>query len=149
VSVKDKARELAVYLHAVREQLHEVDKYNPETSGILSTQETYALVSLGLKNPMIMSELATALRLSLSSVTALVDKLERKKYIKRTRSQDDRRVVRVALTPEGRKFYALVEQARHKLALSILMTLDQDEQDALLRLSRKMTQKFRQQGGDK
>jgi DNA-binding MarR family transcriptional regulator len=149
VSVKVKARELAEYLRIVREKLHEVDKYNPETTGILSAQETYALVSLGLQNPLIMSELATALHLSLSSVTALADKLEQKKYIKRTRSQDDRRVVRIALTPAGRKLYALVEQARRKLAVSILLTLNEDEQDTLLALTRKMTQTFKQQAQDK
>lgn len=145
MSVKQRARELADYLYVVRQKLQEVDKDNPEISDFLSAQETYALLSLGFRESTTMSQLARALRLSLSSATALADKLEKNAYILRKRSQQDRRVVYVELTKEGLKFSELAGQARRKLALSILNALDPQEQAALLELVRKITTAFEQQ----
>jgi DNA-binding MarR family transcriptional regulator len=48
-------------------------------------------------------ELASALRLTTGSVTALVDRMERLGYLRRARASPDRRKVLVALTPKGKQ----------------------------------------------
>ena len=90
-----------------------------------------------------MSEIANALQLTLSSVTALVDKLEAKTIVARQRSLEDRRIVRVSLTAEGRKLYDLVEHAQRELSMSVLKVLSREEQDMLLGLFRKIAAKLR------
>lgn len=50
-----------------------------------------------------MSELTELLRLEKSSVTGLVDRVERRGYLRRGMAPDDRRAVTVALTAEGRR----------------------------------------------
>ena len=47
------------------------------------------------------SELARECRTDAGATTRMIDRLEEKGFLQRTRSQADRRVVKVALTPEG------------------------------------------------
>jgi DNA-binding MarR family transcriptional regulator len=143
VSLSDRAIELSGYFQVVGERLHGVKKNNPETSGVVSAQESQLLLSVGTKEALKMSEIAKALQLTLSSVTALVDKLEAKAFVTRQRSLEDRRIVRVSLTAEGRKLYDLVEHAQRELSMSVLKMLSREEQDMLLALFRKVAAKLR------
>jgi DNA-binding MarR family transcriptional regulator len=143
MSLADRAIELSGYFQVVGERLHGVKKNNPETRGVLSAQESQLLLSVGTKEALKMSEIAKALQLTLSSVTALVDKLEAKAFVTRQRSLEDRRIVRVSLTAEGRKFYDLVEGAQRELSMSVLKVLSREEQDMLLALFRKLAAKLR------
>jgi len=52
-------------------------------------------------------DLGTKLLRSGSNVTTVIDNLEKRGLVRRTRRDDDRRVIDVSLTPEGR---ALIEQ---------------------------------------
>jgi DNA-binding MarR family transcriptional regulator len=58
-----------------------------------------------------MQELARLLELDKSSVTGLVDRAERRALVQRAPSRDDRRSVRVRLTPRGRRVIAEVGSA--------------------------------------
>lgn len=58
-----------------------------------------------------MTDLARAVVLSKSGLTALVDRMERDGLIARKADAEDRRVVRVVLTPTGRK--RLTEASEH------------------------------------
>jgi DNA-binding MarR family transcriptional regulator len=107
MSLADRAIELSGYFQIVGERLHGVKKNNPETSGVISAQESQLLLSVGTKEALKMSEIAKALQLTLSSVTAVVDKLEAKAFVTRQRSLEDRRIVLVSLTAEGRKVFYL------------------------------------------
>jgi len=143
MSLADRAIELSGYFQVVAERLHGVKKNNPETSGVISAQESQLLLSVGTKDALKMSEIANALQLTLSSVTALVDKLEAKNFVTRQRSLEDRRIVRVSLTAEGRKLYDLVDRAQRELSMSVLKVLTREEQDSLLALFRKLAAKLR------
>ena len=143
MSLADRAIELSGYFQVVAERLHGVKKNNPETSGVISAQESQLLLNVGTQEALTMSEIANALQLTLSSVTALVDKLEAKTIVARQRSLEDRRIVRVSLTAEGRKFYDLIEGAQREISMSVLKVLSREEQDMLLVLFRKIAAKLR------
>lgn len=57
------------------------------------------------------AELARELQMDPGAMTRLLDRLEAKGLCKRVRSTDDRRVVNLALTPEGRKAADMVPVA--------------------------------------
>ena len=57
-----------------------------------------------------MGELCDILELASSTVTELVDRLEKKNLLKRVRDQQDRRVVRLRLCPLGQRLIEQVEQ---------------------------------------
>ena len=143
MNLTDRAIELSGYFQIVGERLHGVKKNNPETNGVISAQESQLLLSVGTKESLKMSQIAKALQLTLSSVTALVDKLEAKNFVIRQRSLEDRRIVRVSLTAEGRKFYDLIEGAQREISMSVLKVLSREEQDMLLALFRKIAAKLR------
>jgi DNA-binding MarR family transcriptional regulator len=143
MSLADRAIELSGYFQIVGERLHGVKKNNPETNGIISAQESQLLLSVGAKKALKMSEIAKSLQLTLSSVTALVDKLEAKNFVTRQRSLEDRRIVRVSLTGEGRKYFELIERAQREISMSVLKVLSREEQEMLLALFRKVAAKLR------
>lgn len=71
----------------------------------MNTLEFYVFMFVALKGPNPMSEIARKLSVSKSNITAVVDKLESKGYLKRLRSSTDRRVVHVTLTEGGEELY--------------------------------------------
>jgi DNA-binding MarR family transcriptional regulator len=58
-----------------------------------------------------MQELARLLDLDKSSVTGLVDRAEKRGLVRRTRSSDDRRAIRVSLTSSGRRVVGKIAAA--------------------------------------
>jgi DNA-binding MarR family transcriptional regulator len=110
--------------------------------GHLSHREMEAFFKLGSKGDLTMGELADGLLLSVSSATVLADKLEEKGLVVRSRSLDDRRVVRVGLTEEGAKSYNEFYQMILEFATTVLQSLEEHEQDLLLGLYRKIGDGF-------
>jgi DNA-binding MarR family transcriptional regulator len=67
----------------------------------ISMAQLNILYSLRRSGEMPMSRLADVLNVSLSSATGLIDRLEERGYIERTRVPEDRRIVMVRLTHAG------------------------------------------------
>lgn len=133
---------MAGHFDILRQRVFAANKNNPATNQAISVHEANVLLSLGTRGKLTMSEIADVLQLSLSSVTAIIDKLEEKKCVRRDRSEEDRRIVHVVLTGQGKKFYDLVERSHMNLTLDMLAALDPEEQGELLRLFRKITSRL-------
>jgi DNA-binding MarR family transcriptional regulator len=88
--------------------------------------------------PQMMRALAEYLSLAVNSVTTIVDGLEQKDLIRRQRSDEDRRIVRVELSELGREAFEASEAAKMQLFRSMLSPLTVDEQEILLVLFRKI-----------
>ena len=143
MGVAEKTQELAGFFQDVKDRLYGAEKSNQAICDVLNMQEAHALSWIGASGPMTMSEVAKALHLALSSATSIVDKLGGKNFVRRDRSSEDRRIVRVGLTKEGTRFFEIVQASRLQLASACLEALDEQEQDRLLELFRKITAKFR------
>jgi DNA-binding MarR family transcriptional regulator len=85
-----------------------------------------------------MHELAEELQLKSSSATALADHLEALAMIERFRPSGDRRVVRVRLTQDGRRFLAGRRSAKIKGIRKIFSPLTPAERVQYLKLVEKM-----------
>lgn len=104
----------------------------------LTTSQFGALEALLHLGPLQQRELGAKILKTSGNVTMVVDNLERRGLVRRQRETDDRRCVRVHLTPEGR---ALVRRAFPRVLAAIgreLATLSPTEQDDLRRLTRKL-----------
>ncbi|MBI5766994.1 MAG: MarR family transcriptional regulator [Verrucomicrobia bacterium] len=107
----------------------------PDTITFTQFAALEALYHLG---PLCQSQLATKLLKSGGNLTMVVDNLERDGLVARERSADDRRFVRVALTPKGRR---LIASAYPKIAAGIVRefsALTAAEQATLGRLCKKL-----------
>ena len=68
----------------------------------ISVTQCYAVEALLRKGPLQLNELASALYLDKSTASRVIDSLERKKYVERIPSSDDRRAVSIRVTRSGK-----------------------------------------------
>ena len=80
-----------------------------------------------------MTRLADMLDVSLPNASGLVDRMEERGLVERSRVPDDRRLVRVGLSPHGRDLLAQIDLIRGDLVAAILRHLDAPQLAALLR----------------
>jgi len=105
----------------------------------ISRQEARVVILLGRKGSMIMSDLARAANLALSSATNTVDRLVHKEMVDRTRVDEDRRVVQVGLSEKGKKYYDSLNDFRLEMGRNMLDALSAGEREIFLELMAKMT----------
>lgn len=72
-----------------------------DTDAPLTMAELHIIEVVGGMNEHIMSDVARKLRITLPTLTASVDRLEQKGFIRRQRSREDRRKVAIELTEAG------------------------------------------------
>ncbi len=92
-----------------------------------------------------MREISAFLQVADSTVTILVDKLVKRKLVRRELSDEDRRVINITLTDEGKAIYKEHLKAYQKLCRGILMTLDDNEQDLYVDLMKKIADNAKEQ----
>ena len=108
--------------------------------GMLSHQEDKVIRVLGLQGPCIMREIADPLGLALSTATGVVDRLVKKNLVHRERSNEDRRIVKVILTKEGKEICEKKNAGFMKLCRNMLKCLTPEEQNLYLSLTQKISQ---------
>ncbi|HEX9644515.1 MAG TPA: MarR family transcriptional regulator [Acidimicrobiia bacterium] len=72
-------------------------------SRALSPSRLSALTTIDRRGPLRLGDLAARERISKPSITRIVARLERAGLAERTPDPDDRRSVRIAITPQGRR----------------------------------------------
>lgn len=106
----------------------------------LSRHESRAIMVLGGKGAMIMSDLAGGLNLALSTATNTVDKLVGKELVERSRVDEDRRIVQVDLSKKGKRLYESFLECQLAMGRNMLGALSPGEREIFLELMAKMTQ---------
>ena len=101
-------------------------------------QEVRVLFALADAGPSPMGKIARDLVVSVSSLTATIDRLVTRGLVERRPSQEDRRVVLVDLTAAGRRRYEEHHQGRLGMARAMLGALSLPEQRKFLELMRKI-----------
>jgi DNA-binding MarR family transcriptional regulator len=138
INLEPKEQELMDYLDAIVQRIV-LDLELPV--GSCNKREVRLIEIVGKKSQIMMTEIAEQAMLSLSTVTGLVDNLVAKSLVRRERSEQDRRVVRIELTDEGKKMYQQSLDFRSNLVHSMLASLEKTEQDALIALFRKISER--------
>lgn len=105
-------------------------------SGPLSLVHLNVLMVLSEDGPVSMRTLAEALDVSQASATGIVDRMEQRGLVERQRDEDDRRVIRVALTDGGRQLIAGIASERRGHLAALLDGLTDEDLDGLLRGTR-------------
>jgi DNA-binding MarR family transcriptional regulator len=103
----------------------------------LSPAQCHLLTVIDPKRSMTMGELAGALSCDASNVTGLVDRLESRGLLRRSASEEDRRVKVLSLTPVGAKIRAALLD-RMTSSPPTLGRLSESDQRALARILRRL-----------
>ena len=112
--------------------------------GKLSIAEFHTLecIGEGEDNRRAVGEIAEALNVTVPTVTVCVNKLVKKGYVTKTRSEKDARVAIIELTREGRKMNRLHRYFHEQMLYAIGEEFSEEEMDYLLRCIRKLNAFF-------
>lgn len=95
-----------------------------------------------------LSRLSEKIRAQNSTVTGIVDRMEREGLVTRARSTIDRRVVQITLTPRGHELAREVKVEPIQIFREALVGLSRDDAKDLLRILTKLANRVRQMVDD-
>ena len=90
-----------------------------------------------------LSELSEKIRAQNSTVTGIIDRMEREGLVVRERSTEDRRVVKIRLTPKGMDLARDVPVEPMVIFRSALLALSKDEMQDLLKILLKVSRRVK------
>jgi DNA-binding MarR family transcriptional regulator len=120
--------------------LHEINRNNDTFEqaclkffGITSAQSG-ALLKLPSKGTMMMNELSNAAEVDTSTMTRMVDQLLEKGLVLRYTDEKDRRLVRVGLTPQGKKMQQELADALTNYHMDSLEDITESEREIMIQV---------------
>jgi len=125
------------YISDLVEKVLEETISQADFTDLTQQQLRYLQVIFRMKNPTL-TELARELDLTKPTVTVLADKLVEKGYIKRVKSDQDRRSMHLHIDKKGTKIEALREIAYERMEEKISSGLSETETAILTELLRKI-----------
>lgn len=108
----------------------------------LSTQELIALERIGQEPWLSMSELSAKCRTAPNTTTGIIDRMVKKKLVRRRHSEKDRRVVMVALTEKAETIYHDYLKLHLEFNEGLLETLTDSEINEYVTLVEKLVRKL-------
>lgn len=115
-----------VIFQSVNRHSHEVER----KAGVGGAQ-LWALAEIAGRPRITVTELARAMSIHQSTASNLLEKLESQRYIKRTRSEEDRRVVLLTLTSEGEEILRKAPLPYRGVLSDALLKMDEKSLDIL------------------
>ena len=109
----------------------------------ITNNDMHIVEAIGLSGENTMSSVAKKLKITAGALTTAVNALVRKAYVKRERSEEDRRVVYIALTEKGEKAFYHHEQFHRQMTNAVIEKLDDEEIDALVKMLKDISAFFR------
>lgn len=98
----------------------------------LSITEMHTIEAIGMYKKKTTSEVAKELSITVGTLTTAINKLVKKGYVERIRSEDDRRVVKLGLTKKGKLLYRVHQHFHREMVKNILDGMAIEEQHVLL-----------------
>lgn len=99
----------------------------------ITNNDMHIIEAIGLEEPRNMSQIARRLGVTVGTLTTNMNGLDRKGYIKRERSEKDKRVVYILLTEKGRKAFYHHRDFHKKMIKAIVKDLNEEEMEILYR----------------
>jgi DNA-binding MarR family transcriptional regulator len=108
----------------------------------ITNNDMHIIEAINIEEPRKMSDIAKRLNVTVGTLTTNMNSLEKKGYIIRERSTEDKRVVLVILTEKGRKAFFHHRDFHKKMIRTIVRDLSEDEMKVLIRCMQKLDQFF-------
>ncbi|KAI3348498.1 MarR family transcriptional regulator [Clostridium botulinum] len=110
----------------------------------LSITEIHTIEAIGMYKKRTMSEVAQDLKITVGTLTTAINKLIKKGYVERSRIEEDRRVVLIALTKKGKLAYRLHEKFHNDMVSNSIESLTQQEEAMLISALNKINEFLKQ-----
>jgi MarR family transcriptional regulator, organic hydroperoxide resistance regulator len=132
----EKVAEIIDNLRRVFQVVNEQSKKAEQQTGLTGPQ-LWAIKTIAQEAPIMVSEIARRMYLHPATVVGILDRLEKQGFVIRIRSTEDRRVVRVELTGQGR---ALVKKSPEVAQGLLVSGLEQLSSSKLENIARALDQ---------
>ena len=99
----------------------------------ITNNDMHIIEAIGLSGKSTMSAVAKKLGITAGSLASAVNSLVNKMYVVRKRSQEDRRVVFIGLTPKGVRAYDHHKEYHRQMTNAVIERLDESEIPVLLK----------------
>lgn len=100
----------------------------------ITNNDMHIIEAIGIDELRNMSEIASRLGVTVGTLTINMNSLEKKGYIIRQRSEDDKRVVLAALTDKGKKAFYHHRDFHKNMIKSIVKDLNEDEMKSVIKV---------------
>jgi len=143
--MKDRIDELRRFIEMLSSRFKQTEELFA-TKLEVSERELALLRTLVEEGPMITKALGGRFGVPVSTMTGLVDRMEKKGLVRRVRGRRDRRAIELEATPAGA--LALKEHARglEAVARGILDALPERDQEALITILRRVAMRVAESG---
>lgn len=137
---KQQLNELYIAIRQLTRALKVAEDHGPAARATekLNPSDLAALLFIGNHESCIISDVGDHLGLTATTTSSLVDRLVRKGLVTRSRTEENRRIARLALTAAGETLrqHAIADQMQH--CHTMLAALDPAERPVLISLMRKI-----------
>ncbi|MCK8603390.1 MarR family winged helix-turn-helix transcriptional regulator [Desulfoferrobacter suflitae] len=118
----------------LRQIMHEVDRYSKylQENYQITIPQLVCLREIHDNGPISLGALSKIVYVNSSTVTGIVDRLEKRGLVRRTRVSKDRRQIHAEITDKGQKFIAVAPAPLEERFADRLKKLEKDEIKALL-----------------
>ena len=127
--MSNKAKLVADMIDNIRRVFQAVNEYSKkaERETGLTSPQLWAIKVIAEGAPIKVSELARRMYLHPATVVGILDRLETRELVFRTRSKEDRRVVEIELTEQGRELLTQSPEVAQGLLVKGLETLPKEK----------------------
>ncbi|MCC8150322.1 MAG: MarR family transcriptional regulator [Lachnospiraceae bacterium] len=112
----------------------------------ISNNDMHIIEAIGISEPRSMSAVARDLSVTVGTLTIAINNLVKKSYVKRVRSEKDRRVVLVSLSDKGRQAYRHHQQFQNEMVEATLHGLDEEQTQTLIQAMENLRDFFYEYG---
>ncbi len=110
----------------------------------ITYNDMHIIEAIGIDKPKKMSEIAKIMSVTTGTLTKAVDSLEKKGYVQRQRSRQDKRVVNITLTQQGVTAFRHHEKFHQDMIAFILEHVSEEESRVLRHALERLMGYFRQ-----
>lgn len=115
----------------------------------ITYNDMHIIEAIGMDHPKKMSEIAKIMSVTTGTLTTAVNSLEKKGYVQRRRSEQDKRVVHMVLTKRGELAYRHHERFHQDMIAFILEHVSEEESQVLQRALERLMGYFQQKYDEK
>lgn len=99
----------------------------------ISVTEIHTIEAIGMYEEKSMSEVAASLSITVGTLTIAINNLVKKGYVERRRSEEDRRVVKIALTRKGKLAYRIHAKFHSDMIKETINGINEEEEEVLVK----------------
>jgi len=139
---KKRDKQYYTLIHEIYTDLmsYEIESLKKGLMKDVTINEIHTIEHIGYMTQGTMREIADKARVRQSTMTVMIDKLIKKGFVERSRSEEDRRIVMVQLTEKGKQAHKEHDKLHHKVTKKWLDILNLKEQEQLLSLLEKASE---------